>query len=297
MTAVNYLWNPLNDNIVREFDDAGATVAEYTTESDEFGNVISQRRDGEDGYFHFDGVGSTLAVTNQAGTVTDSRGYSAFGETTEESGITAFPFQFVGRHSYYLDKQNEEYSVRRRHYDPPCARWFSIDPISITRRRDKSGTGNAYSYSDNFPTIGIDPSGLSLCTPMPPQCPQRHAEPTWYGCFCGGGNPPDGAPARTPIDPLDNSCQAHDTCYVANGCAAVRIVPIDRFPFFRRDFDEKPACVACDRVFCRALRTSTCNRYGPGSPEFDLCVAYRNAAMLVFECEGRFGIPPFRLPE
>ena len=34
MVAVNYLWNPINDNIVREFDDAGATIAGYTTEPD-----------------------------------------------------------------------------------------------------------------------------------------------------------------------------------------------------------------------------------------------------------------------
>ena len=33
MPVVNYLWNPLNDNIVREFDDAGAVIAEYTTEA------------------------------------------------------------------------------------------------------------------------------------------------------------------------------------------------------------------------------------------------------------------------
>lgn len=42
MTAVNYLWNPINDNIVREFDDAGNAIAEYTTEPDLYGNVVSQ---------------------------------------------------------------------------------------------------------------------------------------------------------------------------------------------------------------------------------------------------------------
>ena len=41
MPVVNYLWNPLNDNIVREFDDAGTVIAEYTTEAALFGNVIS----------------------------------------------------------------------------------------------------------------------------------------------------------------------------------------------------------------------------------------------------------------
>jgi len=47
MVAVNYLWNPINDNIVREFDDSGTTIAEYTTEPDPYGNVITQYRNGE----------------------------------------------------------------------------------------------------------------------------------------------------------------------------------------------------------------------------------------------------------
>jgi RHS repeat-associated protein len=153
MVAVNYLWNPPNDNVVREFDDAGAVVAEYTTEPEEFGNVISQRRDGEDDYFHYDGVGSTLAATNQAGTVTDTRSYTAFGETTEQSGTTVFPFQYVGRKGYYLDVEGSEYSVRRRHYRF-TGRWLSRDLIGSAYRI------TAYAYASNAPVLIQDPSGL-----------------------------------------------------------------------------------------------------------------------------------------
>src|SRR5688500_1645427 len=44
MVAVNYDWDELEDNIDEEYDDAGVTVAEYTTEPARFGNVIGQRR-------------------------------------------------------------------------------------------------------------------------------------------------------------------------------------------------------------------------------------------------------------
>jgi RHS repeat-associated protein len=167
MVAVNYLWNPLNDNIVREFDDTGAVVAEYTTEAEEFGNVVSQRRDAEDDYFHYDGVGSTLSVTNQAGNVTHTRAYTAFGETTEQSGTTEFPFQYVGRHGYYKDEEAGEYLVRRRTLSPVYHRWLSVDPLSFGRTGDLRTylhkarvTTDPYTYAGNEPIGLADPSGL-----------------------------------------------------------------------------------------------------------------------------------------
>ena len=41
--AKTYLfWDPLEDNVVRETDEAGVVTAEYTTEPEQYGNVISQ---------------------------------------------------------------------------------------------------------------------------------------------------------------------------------------------------------------------------------------------------------------
>jgi RHS repeat-associated protein len=146
MVAVNFLGNPLNDNVLREFDDAGVMVAEYATEPGEFGNVISQRRDGASSYFHFDGVGSTLSLTAQAGTVTDSRAYSAFGETKEASGSTGFSFQFVGVVQYQYDTELAACYVRRRTLSPSVGRWTSPDPLGPT-----AGASNIYLYAGNSP--------------------------------------------------------------------------------------------------------------------------------------------------
>jgi RHS repeat-associated protein len=172
MTAVNYLWNPLNDNIVREFDDAGAVGAEYTTEPEEFGNVISQRRDSEDDYFHYDGVGSTLAVSNQAGTVTDTRAYTATGDITEQSGTTAFPFQYVGQKGYYLDEVTRTYLARRRALDEGTGRWFSIDPMATSTPQ------SPYVYVENTAPNAIDPSGLVGAIPIP--CRVVGRCPGWF---------------------------------------------------------------------------------------------------------------------
>lgn len=44
MVAINYDWDELEDNIDEEYDDTGNTIAEYTTEPQLYGNVISQNR-------------------------------------------------------------------------------------------------------------------------------------------------------------------------------------------------------------------------------------------------------------
>ena len=43
MTAVNYLWDPVEQNIVRELDDSGNIIAQYTTEPSLYGDLLSQR--------------------------------------------------------------------------------------------------------------------------------------------------------------------------------------------------------------------------------------------------------------
>jgi hypothetical protein len=65
-------WDEIEDNIVEEYDEAGVTLADYTTERDHFGNVISQRRNGDSSFFHFGDLGSTLAVTDESQNVTDT---------------------------------------------------------------------------------------------------------------------------------------------------------------------------------------------------------------------------------
>jgi len=157
MVAVNYLWNPINDNIVREFDDDGATVAEYTTEPDLYGNVVSQYRNGQTSYLVSDGQGNTTELTNDAGNVTDTIRYSAFGEVTGRTGSTETPFQYVGQQGYYRDGETGEYSVRRRTLLSIIARWVSVDPLGRFQH-----VPHEYVYVANNPARYIDSSGLEL---------------------------------------------------------------------------------------------------------------------------------------
>ena len=220
MVAVNYLWNPLNDNIVREFDDAVATIAEYTTEPEEFGNVVSQRRDTTERYFHFDGVGSTLALTDSAGAQSDTYAYTAYGELTEESGDTANRFQYVGRKGYYVENLPHEYTVRARVLSSPEARWLSADPLGVSLAAQ-----NRFRFVEGRPTIALDPSGLML-----------------YGNYCGQSSWP-----LPPKDPVDSCCLIHDRCYGACGVSGPWGV-----------IGPNPCARCCDAAFCACLLAAPC---------------------------------------
>lgn len=154
MAETNFFWEPLSDNILQERDESGALAGEYTTEPGLYGNVINQSRASVESTFHSDVMGSTLALSDTNQNVTDTRAYSGFGETTESTGSTEFPLQYIGRSGYY--KTNSEYYVRRRHYDAAgsFSRWRSPDPLGVNLLDT-----NLYSYVGNRPLRFFDPSG------------------------------------------------------------------------------------------------------------------------------------------
>jgi RHS repeat-associated protein len=155
MVAINFDWDELEDNIDEEYDDAGGTVAEYTTEPYLYGDLISQHRSGQSRFYCFDGQGSTLALTDATGNATDTTSYTAFGEITEHAVSTVNPFQYVGRKGYYRDDVvTEQIGVRMRPFGSKQGRWLNIDVAGFVDHI------NLYLYAHNTPTISIDPSGM-----------------------------------------------------------------------------------------------------------------------------------------
>jgi hypothetical protein len=54
--------------------------------------------------YHFDGLGSTIALTDSSGAIIDKYSYDAWGNATHSYGTTSDnPYQYVGALGYYTN--------------------------------------------------------------------------------------------------------------------------------------------------------------------------------------------------
>lgn len=105
-------------------------------------------------YYHPDGLGSIVRVTDHQQTIVTgmSRQYDAFG--TAQIGSAEEGYAYTGRE---WDPETALYYYRARYYDPRVGRFLSEDPIGF------SAGPNLYLYTRNNPVTFSDPSGLLRC--------------------------------------------------------------------------------------------------------------------------------------
>ena len=99
MAKTTYMWDELSDNVAAEYDD-GVLAAAYTHEPDLYGNLLSQNRNGITSYYHYDGRGDTVALTDDSGNITDTKEYDAWGNVIASTGSTVTPYQFGGQKGF-----------------------------------------------------------------------------------------------------------------------------------------------------------------------------------------------------
>jgi RHS repeat-associated protein len=100
-------------------------------------------------FYHADALGSIVAMTNGAGTVTQTMQYDAYGNLQPSSGVSGY--SFTGRD---WDPETNLYYYRARYYDPTLGRFLSEDPIG------PNGGLNFYAYVLENPVKLRDPFGL-----------------------------------------------------------------------------------------------------------------------------------------
>jgi len=126
MPVTRYIWDTESDNVLMETDDMGAVTAEYTHEPGQFGELISQERNGQTSVYHYDGQGSTRELTDENQNVTDTYTYTAFGEEVAKTGTTVNPYRYIGELGYQYDEETGDYYFREIIYSPVIARRLSI---------------------------------------------------------------------------------------------------------------------------------------------------------------------------
>jgi RHS repeat-associated protein len=120
-------------------------------------------------YLLKDRLGSVDAVTDSAGTVTETRGYDAFGKprsgtwndlTPPKLGSVAITPKGFTQHEHL--NQLELIHMNGRVFDYALGRFFSVDPIIQFPLNSQSL--NPYSYILNNPLSGTDPTGYEVCS-------------------------------------------------------------------------------------------------------------------------------------
>jgi len=109
--------------------------------------------------YHYDYRGSTMALTDSNGNVTDRMEYSLYATTTYRSGTNDTPFLFNGRYGVQTDP-NELLYMRARYYSPYLCRFKGVSPRIVTSELDEGGMGLEYAPNGTASTHSVSGSGL-----------------------------------------------------------------------------------------------------------------------------------------
>ncbi|MBC7330788.1 hypothetical protein H5T88_10630 [bacterium] len=142
-TTIDYYFD--GDDLIIESQ--GANILAYYTQGQ---GLISQRRNNASYFYHYDGLGSTKALTDANQNIQSTTIYDAWGNFLQASGAITNPYLYVGELGYYGDA--EMYLLTQRWYNPVVGRFGVRDLI-------KDEPEGSYLYGSQNPVIHVDPNG------------------------------------------------------------------------------------------------------------------------------------------
>ncbi len=150
----NYVVNPqaaLSQVLVRTAP-SGTTYYVYGL------GLIGEETNGNYQAYHYDLRGSTVALTDNAGTVVERFAYSAFAQlVSHPDALPATPFLYNGRDGVMTDASGLYY-MRARYYSPEIRRFVNQDVLLGNVVGGQSL--NRYAYVSGNPVSYVDPLGL-----------------------------------------------------------------------------------------------------------------------------------------
>ncbi len=146
---IRYSVDPLGlGDIVAEYDISGSLISRYT-----HGTGLISKIDtaGNEYYYHFSNVGTTMEITDSHGAIVNYYQYDPFGGYRNRSESIKNPFCYVGEYGV-MDDANGLYFMRMRFYSSELGRFIATDPIFVPGQ-------NSYTYVFNNPVRFYDPTG------------------------------------------------------------------------------------------------------------------------------------------
>lgn len=131
--------------------------------------LIGEETSGSFKTYHFDYRGSTTAITDINGNITDTFTYDTYGNLISRTGTSVVIFLYNGRDGVVTDDNGLIY-MRARYYSPELRRFINADIIA--GEISNAVTLNRYAYANGNPVSNIDPFGLSA---------ERGSNHNWYG--------------------------------------------------------------------------------------------------------------------
>ena len=107
--------------------------------------------------YHFDCRGSTIAITDASGNITDTFAYDTYGKQISRTGTGEVIFGYNGRDGVVTDANGLVY-MRARYYSPEMRRFIIADIVAGAI--SNAVTLNRFAYANGNPVSFVDPFGL-----------------------------------------------------------------------------------------------------------------------------------------
>ena len=119
--------------------------------------LIGEETSGAFKTYHFDFRGSTIAITNASGNITDTFAYDTYGKIISRTGTSEIIFGYNGRDGVVTDDNGLIY-MRARYYSPAMKRFINADVVAGAI--SNAITLNRFAYANGNPVSFVDPFGL-----------------------------------------------------------------------------------------------------------------------------------------